>query len=209
MTAHALSGDRERCINAGMDDYLSKPLQPKVFFSMLERWTSSDEKPAASFDTDQNSTSVNEYDSIQNPIFEDDGLFGEESKPHDSLPQPKPQHTRTDFSNIAPMDMQSALFHFDGDKIFMMELFTIFIAGLPDRLSEIQTALKDNNANVLARLAHNLKGTSLNFGTEPLATLSAELEEMGKHDDIQFSPDLVEQLQEEVHRLQRYIQELT
>ena len=41
MTANALDGDHERCVSAGMDDYLSKPIKPEVLRLMLERWTTS------------------------------------------------------------------------------------------------------------------------------------------------------------------------
>ena len=38
VTAHALKGDRDRCIEAGMDDYLPKPISPKALLDKIERW---------------------------------------------------------------------------------------------------------------------------------------------------------------------------
>ena len=38
MTAHALAGDREKCVEAGMDDYVAKPISPEVLAEVLGKW---------------------------------------------------------------------------------------------------------------------------------------------------------------------------
>lgn len=38
LTAHAMKGDRERCIEAGMDDYITKPIRPKDIFGVIEKY---------------------------------------------------------------------------------------------------------------------------------------------------------------------------
>jgi signal transduction histidine kinase/DNA-binding response OmpR family regulator/HPt (histidine-containing phosphotransfer) domain-containing protein len=46
MTAHAMQGDRERCLEAGMNDYVTKPVDPEALARVLARWLT-EEKPAA------------------------------------------------------------------------------------------------------------------------------------------------------------------
>jgi CheY-like chemotaxis protein/HPt (histidine-containing phosphotransfer) domain-containing protein len=44
MTAHALKGDREKCLNAGMDDYIAKPIHPKKLCDVIEKWLNEPKK---------------------------------------------------------------------------------------------------------------------------------------------------------------------
>ena len=40
LTANAIKGDKEKCLNNGMDDYITKPINKKLFFEVIEKWLS-------------------------------------------------------------------------------------------------------------------------------------------------------------------------
>ena len=54
MTAHAMSEDRERSLDAGMNDHLTKPISPKVLEETLLRWMPARSVPQPTIDTEQN-----------------------------------------------------------------------------------------------------------------------------------------------------------
>ncbi len=52
VTAHAMKGDRDRCLEAGMDDYVSKPIKPRELFQAIEKQISASERAESKADTD-------------------------------------------------------------------------------------------------------------------------------------------------------------
>jgi HPt (histidine-containing phosphotransfer) domain-containing protein len=183
-----------------MDDYVSKPLEPKVLFNVLERWAHPHEEPLEE---------VQDYSSPAD-VFStdlDDGLFGEEAPPAEETKVPAPAFQTISYADALPVNFDAALDRFDGDREFMLTMFKEYKDHLPGRLKDIHLALQERNAGNLARLAHNLKGISLNFNADAVADIALKLEEIGKHEDLTNAPALVAQLDAEVHRLQNFLSE--
>jgi len=65
-------------------------------------------------------------------------------------------------------------------------------------------AVKDGDTNRLARLAHNLRGVSLDLSVNRLATLALNLEEISRREDLTSAPALATQLEEEARQVEEY-----
>jgi CheY-like chemotaxis protein/HPt (histidine-containing phosphotransfer) domain-containing protein len=207
MTAHAMPGDRERCLAVGMDDYVSKPLEPKVLFNALNRWVPDLELPentGQAVEETQDYTSSSTLRAFSEDQFQGEvGLFGEVGTPASdaNLPLDSPAIPSAE---ILPIDFEAALYRFGDDRGFMMELCGEFITGLPGRLAEIHKAMDAQDPNTLGRLGHNLKGVALNFSAEPLAAIALKIEELGRREDLVNAPALYQELDSAVRSLQDY-----
>ena len=202
MTAHAMQGDRELCLEAGMDDYVTKPLQPKVLYSALERWIQAVD-PARE-DTEQ----AQDYTSQERAFSLDveDGLFGESAcVAPDQAEDVEPVLEPVSGAVNLPVDFEAALSHFAGDRDFMGQLFAQYRDQLPVQVIEIRAAVQAGDAKRLAHLAHTLKGLSLNFSADSLAGVALSLEELGKRQDLIRAPILVTRLEAEVLRVTDYL----
>ena len=201
MTAHAMAGDRERCLEAGMDDYVTKPLQPRILFSALNRWIENNlpETPVEE--------QVHDYSSEPEAYSMDfdDGLFGESpsATPEAKIAVPVPQAVGS--PDDLPVDIQTAAERFDSDRDFIIGILNEFTDHLPERLKEIQNSLQAGNINSLCRLAHNIKGVALNICAGPIAQVALDLEKTALREDLVGASTLVAQLELEAARLAEFL----
>ena len=201
MTAHAMQGDRERCLEAGMDDYVTKPLQPRVLFSALNRWTQNESVEAEASGNIQDYSSQEEAFSME---F-DDGMFGEPAS--DTVPVEPPiiEHSVASSLDGLPVDLPSAVSRFDDDRDFVLTILHDYRAQLPERLAELHHLLQAQDANSLCRVAHNLKGVSLNISAGPIAQAALGIEQSALREDLTTAAEHLTHLEAEVHRFNEYV----
>ncbi|MEP7338750.1 MAG: response regulator, partial [Acidobacteriota bacterium] len=151
ITANALDGDAEKCLAAGMDDYLSKPVKVEILRQKLERWIS----PAK--------TSPSE------PGLGGPGLPGLIEATVSA------GNTRT---NVIDQNQLASLraIRQPGNGDFVTELIDMFVSDTVAQLKVLHEAVAGNDVIEIRRLAHFLKGSSANIGAMEMTALYEQLE---------------------------------
>jgi two-component system sensor histidine kinase/response regulator len=146
MTANALDTDREKCLEAGMNDHVSKPIDPDALFAALLRWIKPHEAVAVAIPRAIPSKTSSA------PAGDSDSLV------------------------IPGIDTATALRRTGGNRKRYESLLNRFADSQAAAANDIHAALARNDSPTAQRLAHSLKGAAANLGAATLAAIAARAE---------------------------------
>jgi PAS domain S-box-containing protein len=171
MTANAMSGDREKSLEAGMNDYVTKPINPNQVFSALAKWVT-----AMPLERRHQELPVRQ---VERPL----------AVPHADRPWPE----------LPGISSEDGLMRVGNNRNLYKKLLSQFRASNQETVATIRSTLAAGDLPTAARLAHTVKGVAANLGADELAAAGAELEralKQGKTDGVEelitrFATELV------------------
>ena len=163
MTANALEGDREQCLDAGMDDYVAKPIRADVLSVILERCLP---EKFATRTVGNGMPGENSISSMKQApqSFDDNEKLGTSTIP--DLSQ----------NGNAIYDVRAALAAVDGDWELLKSLIALFLDSGPVLMNQIRQAYDSQDLNLLKESVHQLKGALSTLHAETVTTAAGRLE---------------------------------
>ena len=174
MTASALPGDREACLAAGMDDYISKPVRWEELHKTLARWLGAGGPKLAAQPQSE-------------PQPGENNVAEKEEKDR----SPLDQATLRSLRRLAAPDNPEAL----------IELIRTFLDSTAERLGLLRTGIKSGDATQTRQIAHSLKGSTGSFGAQRMSVLLGQLEALGKEGRLDGALALLTEVEAEFDRV--------
>jgi PAS domain S-box-containing protein len=172
MTAHAMAGDRDKSIQAGMNDHVSKPIDPDQLFDALRRWIQpQDNKKYADSAANRSPAGTITQDSTQI------GVQPQTEIAEDRLPQ-----------SLPGFDLATGLSRLRGNHRLYKKLLLNFATKYKDIAADIQAAIAAKDAERAHGLIHNLKGLAGNLAAIDLQAAATAMESVIKKKNQKVIP---------------------
>lgn len=186
MTAEALKGDRERCLSAGMDDYVSKPIIPADMYRVIERF------PAIC---------VAGHDGLWNSSADDsvapESFFGQSANVIPADPQGPESLSDNSTSDSLPTINWTLVSESIGGGAEATRKFSELAKNETSALLvELRRAIETRDSKLLTRAAHTFKSCVAYFGAEPLVQAALALEILGRMESFDGTSELVATLEQ-------------
>ncbi len=187
LTANAIEGDRQRCLQAGMDDYLSKPVRADALLARIEHWLT--QRP-----------SVLPQPSARPPI---PVLSAADCGCEAATDQAQKCCSVRPVEEV--IDVESALERCLGDMEFLVETLASFEQETSTYIDRLETGAAQGDARSVAESAHAIKGAASMVSAESLRQVAGELETLGRAADVAAAAKRTPALREEFERCVEFI----
>ncbi|MBI4748485.1 MAG: PAS domain S-box protein [Acidobacteria bacterium] len=170
LTANAMRGDRERCLAAGMDDYVSKPFQPEDFQAILQRWVTKVAQP---------SEPATSRPALSEPV-----------------PRTSDQPFQLNEKVLNPHALQQLLTLGEDDASFLNEFLEMAYPNFAEHITALHRAAHHTKREKLRETAHSLKGAAGTIGAVVMVKICQQLEKVAEEAPTAAIKDLIIQLEQ-------------
>ncbi len=204
MTAHAMDGDRERCLETGMNGYVSKPINPQLMVDELKRWL-----PGDPVDTDGQSRPLTSSDTPSGHLDDHtDKKTGFMATKNGTAPGDEGRRSAKPDQEVPRIfDRPALLERLMNDEDLVETIITGFLEDMPKQIAAVKLSVERGETKQAGAQAHKIKGAAANITAHLFQETAQAMETAGKNGDVNALHDLLPDLEHRFQELKTQMKE--